>query len=141
MKIYIWGTGRLVGKVVGKYIDIESVEGFIDNNRSKREYMGKRVYAPEEITEMKYDAICVANLFSAEIYAQCSKIGIDLNRVIFLYNNCKLEDINKDYDFIEDVLGQEYADIVKKRYHVIRGVEAYGNLCLSTWKYGLGGGI
>lgn len=132
MKLFIWGTGRLAGKVVGRYIDIEKIEGFIDNNKKQREYMGKKVYAPEEILEMEYDAICVANLFSMEIYAQCQEIGINLNKVIFLYNNCKLEDINRDYGFIEEVLGKEYADIIKRRYYVVRGVEAYGNLFLST---------
>lgn len=138
MKLYIWGTGRLVGKVVGKYIDIDNVTAFIDNDKSQREYMGKKVYTPEEITKMEYDAICVANLFSADIYMQCQEIGIDLNKVIFLYNNCKLEDINRDYSFVENVLGQGYADIIKKRYHVVRGVEAYGSLFLSkeAWEKG-----
>lgn len=45
MKILIWGTGRLVGKVVGRYIDIERVSGFIDNDSTKTEYMGKK-YTP-----------------------------------------------------------------------------------------------
>lgn len=47
MKLYIWGTGRLVGKVVGRYVDINKVEAFIDNNRGKIEYMGKKVVSPE----------------------------------------------------------------------------------------------
>ncbi len=42
--IYL-GTGRLVGKVVGRYIDIENVSGFIDNDSRKAEYMGKK-YTP-----------------------------------------------------------------------------------------------
>ena len=139
MKLYIWGTGRLVGKVVGRSIDIEDVEAFIDNNANKKEYMGKPVYTPDEVVKMEYDAICVANLFSREIYAQCQKLGIDLDRVIFLYNNCELKDMNKDYGFVSRILGQEYADVVKRRYHVVRGVEAYGDLCL-TGKI-QGGGI
>lgn len=32
MKILIWGTGGLVGTVVGKYIDIDNGVGFIDND-------------------------------------------------------------------------------------------------------------
>ncbi len=130
MKLYIWGTGRLVGKVVGRYIDIDDVEAFIDNDKNKKEYMGKAVYLPEELVKLEYDAICVANLFCKEIYAQCVELGIDLDKVIFLYNNCDLCDVNKNYDFVNQVLGKEYAEIVKKRYHVVRGVEAYGDLCL-----------
>lgn len=130
MNIFIWGTGRLVGKVVGKHIDIENIEGFIDNDESKKEYMGKRVYRPHEILNIRYDAICVANLYADEIYKQCQTIGIDLDRVIFLYNNSVLQDRNRNYRFVEAVLGKEYAEIVKRRYHVVRGVEAEGDLFL-----------
>lgn len=137
MKLYIWGTGRLTGKVVGTYINIKDIEGFIDN-AGKGEHMGKPVYTPEEVSTMEYDAICVANLFAKEIYVQCQKIGIDLKRVIFLYNNCILKDMNEDYEFVSCILGQEYGDIVKKRYHTIRGVEAYGNLCLNEFNGGGG---
>ncbi len=134
MQIYIWGTGRLVGKVVGRYIDLEKVAGFIDNDKSKKEYMGKAVYRPDEMLNMEYDAICVANLYAAEIHSQCEDIGIDLNKVIFLYNNCDLQDMNQDYQFAEAVLGKEYAEIVRRRYHVVRGTEAYGDLFLEEVK-------
>lgn len=130
MHIYIWGTGRLVGKVVGKHIDIENVDGFIDNDKTKREYMGKKVFSPDEMVDREYDAICVANLYAREIYAQCQDIGICLDKLIFLYSNSTLQDMNKDYQFVETVLGKEYAEIIKKRYHVVRGVEACGDLFL-----------
>lgn len=101
--------------------------------------MGKKVLSPEEVVNMEYDAIIVANLFSREIYLQCQQIGINLRKVIFLYNNCVLEDINKDYDFIESIIGGEFAELVKRRYHVVRGVEASGNLCLYGTEFGQGG--
>lgn len=130
MIMLIWGTGRLVGKVVGRYIEIDDVTAFIDNDRNKTEYMGKKVLRPEEASKIEYDAIVVANLFQKEIREQCNLLGIDLKKVIFLYNNCVLEDVNRNYNFVEQVLGKEYSEIVKNRYHVVRGVEAYGDLCL-----------
>ena len=132
MRLFIWGTGRLVGKVVGRYIDLENVSGFIDNDDKKTEYMGKKVYSPLQIKDMEYDAICVANLFAKEIYQQCEELKIDLDKVIFLYSNCKLQDMNKNYDFVKSILGEEYADIVAQRYHIVRGVEAYGDLFLKN---------
>lgn len=137
MKLLIWGTGRLVGKVVGRFIDIKDVAAFIDNDAGKKEYMGKKVLCPEKVTKIEYDAIVVANLFQKEIREQCKLLGIDLKKVIFLYNNCVLKDVNEDYGFIERVLGKEYAEIIRNRYHVVRGVEAYGDLCLKM----SGGGI
>ena len=140
MKLLIWGTGRLVGKVVGRYIDIENVAGFIDNDSRKTEYMGKKVYSPLVLKDMEYDAICVANLFAEEIYWQCKELKIDTDKVIFLYSNCKLQDMNKNYDFVKYILGEEYADIVAQRYHVVRGVEAYGDLFLKNADFIRGGG-
>ena len=125
MIIYMWGTGRLVGHVVGQYISLDKIEAFIDNDKSKVEYMGKKVISPAQIVEQKYDAILVANLFRKEIYKQCLELGIDLDKVIFLYDNCVMEDVNRDYSFVEKVLGKEYTGIVKERYHMIRGVEAH----------------
>ena len=86
MKIYIWGTGRLTGMVVGRWISIDRIEGFIDNNESINEYMGKKVVRPVELLNVQYDAILVANLFAKEIQAQCEEIGIDSEKVIYLYN-------------------------------------------------------
>ena len=93
--------------------------------------MGKKVHRPKEMVELEYDAICVVNQYSKEIREQCKNIGINLNKVIFLYNNYDIQDFNKDYDFIENVLGKKCALWIKERYHIVRGVEAYGDLFLN----------
>lgn len=139
MVLLVWGTGRLVGKVVGKYVELDKISAFVDNNKNKKEYMGKRVLHPENVVQMEYDAILVANFFQVEIRKQCQSLGIDLKRVIFLYNNYTLEDVNKDYNFVEQILGKEYAEVVKHRYHVVRGVEAFG--CPYLEDKGSGGGV
>lgn len=132
MKIYMWGTGRLAGKVIGKYIDADAIEGFVDNAREKEIYMGKKVISPQELRDTEYDAILVANLFSIEIYNQCVDLEIDLNRVIFLYQNCIMQDLNRNYMLAEKIIGTKYADIVKNRYYLVRGVETREELCLSN---------
>lgn len=85
MTIYIWGCGRLTGKILGRYIALEDVEGFIDNNITIKEYMGKKVFTPNEIVGREYDAIIVANLYSREIYEQCRSMNYDLKKMIFVY--------------------------------------------------------
>ena len=37
MVMLVWGTGRLVGKVVGRYIEVDDVTAFVDNDMSKKE--------------------------------------------------------------------------------------------------------
>ncbi len=106
MKILVWGTGRLVGKVVGRWVALEDVTAFIDNNPNMTEYMGKSVIRPDQISQMEYDAIVVANLFSDEISRQCQSLdGVDTSKIIYLYNNCKVVDMNQNYNFVQEILG------------------------------------
>lgn len=97
MKLFVWGTGRLVGKVVGVHVKEENIMGFIDNNCIDGLYMDKPVFRPHEMVGKEYDAILVANLYRKDIYEQCKELGIDLAKVIFLYNNYELADVNQDY--------------------------------------------
>ena len=113
MNIYVWGTGRLVGKVVGKYIDISVVKAFIDNDKNKKMYMNKPVVHPTDMLNENYDAIIVANLFRKEITKQCKELGINLDKVIFAYENCDMVDTNKDYVFVERIVGKQFSDVIK----------------------------
>lgn len=129
MRIYVWGTGRLVGKVVGKLIELDEIAGFIDNDCNKIEFMGKKVYSPYEMVSHHYDAIVVATIYAKEVYIQCKELGLELNKIIYLYDNYEVKDLNMDYDFISTILGKKNAELVKHRHHIIRGVEAQGMLC------------
>ncbi len=135
MKKYIWGTGRLTGMVIGRFINLDDIEAFIDNDGRKTEYMGKEVLRPEALSGLEYDAVIVANLYSKEIQEQGGRLGLDLSKFIYLYSNCSVLDMNKDYAFVERVLGKEYADVVRKRHHIVRGVDAFGDLCLKDSKF------
>ena len=132
MTIYIWGCGRLTGKILGRYIALEDVEGFIDNNITIKEYMGKKVFTPNEIVGREYDAIIVANLYSREIYEQCRSMNYDLKKMIFVYSNCYMRDLNTDYKFIEKVLGTECADAIKNRYHIVRDLDINDSLVFDS---------
>ena len=132
MNLYIWGTGRLAGISIGDWIKLEDVKGFIDNNSAIKKFMGKEVYSPEEMKEKEYDAIIVANLYSKEIKKQCEILNIDLDKVIFLYENYILQDMNEDYEFIAKILGKENSERLQKRDKVIRSVETYGDLCFKN---------
>ena len=132
MNLYVWGTGRLVGKVIGRYVPVDQIKGFIDSNKKCDEYMGRKVLLPQELLDVDYDAVLVINLYSKEIYEQCIDLGITLDKVIFTYENFELKDLNQDYDFIKSVVGEEYAQIIQNRYHIVRGVEAYDTTDIQT---------
>lgn len=127
MQIYVWGTGRLTGKVIGRYISPDKITAYIDNDKSKKSWQGKSVIEPAEVLNRDYDAVVVINLHSREIYEQCKNLGLNLNKVIFLYENIIEQDLNQNYTLIEEVFGKEYTDIVKNRYHLVRDCEAMKN--------------
>lgn len=119
--IYIWGTGVILARILDYWIKEEDVEAFIDNDASKHKYLGKPVLRPSEI-EPDYGAIIVASLHTYEIRKQCLELGLNTQKIIFLYNNIMLEDINQDYGFVQQILGSQYAQIIKNRYHLVRNI-------------------
>lgn len=130
MKIYVWGTGILVGKVVGTYLEIGKIEAFIDNNEKKYEFMGKKVYLPEKMVDVDYDAIIVITIYSKEIYEQAQKLGLDIDKFIFVYDNFSLQDINRNYELAREIFGENYSNLIQNRYQIIRKNEetiAVGN--------------
>lgn len=120
-KIYIWGTGIILERILNHRITLEEIFAFIDNDISKKNFMGKRVIRPEELP-LDYDAVIVASMYTEEIRRQCIALKINLEKVIFLYNNVRMEDINSNYELVAEVLGDEYKDIIKNRYHLIRAI-------------------
>lgn len=120
-KIYIWGTGIILERILNHRITLEEIFAFIDNDISKKTFMGKRVIRPEELP-LDYDAVIVASMYTEEIRRQCIALKINLEKVIFLYNNVRMEDINSNYELMAEVLGDEYKDIVKNRYHLVRTI-------------------
>ncbi|MDD6812676.1 MAG: macrocin O-methyltransferase [Lachnospiraceae bacterium] len=120
-QVYVWGTGVVLARILDYWIKRDEIIAFIDNDENKRVYIGKKVIHPSEIAE-KYDAIIVANSHTQEIIKQSLELGLDIKKMIFLYNNISTNDINRDYSFVSDILGEHYAKIVKERYHLVRNI-------------------
>lgn len=63
MEILIWGTGRLAARYMKfSYFAGYEIIGFVDSYKTDSQFMGYRVYRPEEIGVLEYDylVICVA---------------------------------------------------------------------------------
>lgn len=119
MKILIWGTGRICTKVI-QDIPSDKIVGYIDSRRTGKEFAGKKLYRPDELQNVEYDAIIVATVYGGEIYELCKKNCINLKKVIFAYGNAYIKDLNKDYNFINNICGKQYSDAIKNRYHLSR---------------------
>lgn len=119
MKLLVWGKGIKFSLLKDRFINMEEVIGFVDNNKSENEYLGKPVYLPEDIKKTDYDALIVASNSTEAIYKQCLNVGIDLSKTIFIYRNWTMNPLNDTSGLAEKIFGKEFAEFQRGKYHVI----------------------
>lgn len=120
MKIFMWGAGFAARELLESELKNVEITAFIDKNKKK--IANYPVYLPEEAVGLEYDAIIVATAFAKEICEQAIKLGYDLTKFIFVYCNYCFEDLNINYKLAEQIFSKRYVDVIKNRYHVIRGM-------------------
>lgn len=104
-QILIWGTGNIAKEMIERGLEANIV-GFIQTNRTSNIFMEKQIYTPDSII-IDYDYIVVANTYSDEIYENCKKNCINLNKVIF-FKPTKKPSTNKETDLhiVRRILGE-----------------------------------
>ncbi|WMJ84006.1 TylF/MycF/NovP-related O-methyltransferase [Oscillospiraceae bacterium LTW-04] len=123
MEIYVWGTGCAASELIGKAIAAENVTAFVDTYAPQTGmafFLSRPVITPEKLKDQDYDLVIVASRHSQEIMKQCQRLGLDLSRLFFLYNNYVVEDLNQNYELVKSVLPKGFLREVKNRYRVIR---------------------
>ncbi len=121
MKVFIWGCGFAARELIERELSEIKISVFIDKN--KKVFLDQMVYSPEEAVGLQYDAVIVASAFAGEIHKQAKELGYDLTKFIFVYGNYLLQDINRNYGLAEQIFSKQYIEIIKNRYHVIRGMK------------------
>lgn len=125
MKIFVWGIGFAAKELLEKELKDVKIAGFIDKKASVNHNLyikGVKVYAPDDIIKLEYDLIIVATGHSHSVYNQAKSIGIALDKMFFIYNNYTFADLNKDYTVAKGIFQTDYINVIKNRYHVIRGM-------------------
>ena len=120
MKIFMWGVGFAAHELMEGELKEVKITAFIDKNKKKMD--GYAVYSPEAAVELEYDAIIVATAYAREIYIQAKELGYDLSKFIFVYCNYFFNDMNSNYELAGRIFSEKYIDVIRNRYHVIRGM-------------------
>lgn len=120
MKIFMWGAGFAARELMEGELKEVKITAFID--KSKKRIDKYAVYSPEEAVNLEYDAVIVATAYAREICIQAKELGYDLSKFIFVYNNYFFNDMNSNYELAGQIFSEKYIDIIKNRYHVIRGM-------------------
>ncbi len=90
MRVYIWGTGHMAADYLRQErgdLREEDIIGFIESEKTKDSFCGKKVYEPDEIIKTEYDYIFVCvNHYGREIYDTCKALRINTDKLILMDN-------------------------------------------------------
>ena len=86
MKIFIWGTGHVAHSYLCQNeVTEKDIVGFIQTNRTLKEWKGIKVYEPNEIEKIEYDYILVCLYGDAgNIINTCNENMIPLEKVLLI---------------------------------------------------------
>lgn len=119
MRIYVWGTGFAAKELLENELKDIPIKAFIDNHKGDENFL---VISPEEAVKEDYDAIIVATGYAQEIYSQAVQLKFDMSKFIFIYNNYLYSDMNINYVLAHKIFSPKYVNVIKNRYHIIRGM-------------------
>lgn len=85
-KVLLWGTGKISAQCEENGINAEII-GYVETQKTKERYRGKKVYSADEIPGGGYNYLIVANDFAAEVEKTCVEHHISMENVIFVTYN------------------------------------------------------
>lgn len=83
MKVLVWGTGEWADRLLPVIGNEDEIIGFVESEKSKDFFRGKKVYGANEIKEIDCDVIAIINSHADEIQYEIEKQGIQKEKVIF----------------------------------------------------------
>ncbi len=120
MGIYVWGAGCGASQLISKGLEIGKISAFVDSFPVKSDFLGRPVLRPEELPVADCELLIVTSRHSGDIAGQCSRLGLDRERILFLKNHCRLEDMNASCTTAaEKLLGGELLERLLPRQRVI----------------------
>lgn len=133
-KIAIWGTGNVCQEFNKSLVGGEIV-AYIDSFQSGKEFDGRQVYTLDEFlkTDIEYDYIVVANVFTNDIYTKCLECNVDMRKVIFLrplQNTRDVELLNRNLVYLQEI-APSYLEEALKESDRRMGIDTKGGVVLN----------
>ena len=119
MGIYVWGTGCGASQLICQGLEIQRVSAFVDSFPQSGDFLGRPVLRPEELPVSDCELLIVTTRHSGEVAGQCSRLGLGRERMLFLKNHCRLEDMNTPCTVAGELLGKELLERLLPRQRVI----------------------
>ena len=144
MRIMIWGTGEIAKEFVGYLRKDVEIAGYINTYKEADEYDGFRIFSLKEVFEsqIEYDYIVVANVYSNEILKVLSCYQYDNSKVIFLRPFQIMNDVDISFRKLDQlqIIAPDYVKIARReggyRMSIDSQEKAYCNdYPLYQWDY------
>lgn len=100
-RILVWGTGRISSELCENGIN-GCLIGFIETKKQSKMFRNMPVYDINE-SWPDFDYVIVANVYSNEIYKECSNRNISIDKFIFLYPVLKKVGVT-DLELLKNIL-------------------------------------
>ena len=120
MEVYVYGTGCGAGELIDRALPAERVAAFVDSAPAAPAFLGRPVITPEELAGRDYDLVIVTTREAEAVAARCAALGIDARRLLFLKNNCVLQDRNLCYERAGALLGRDFLEKLRGSQRLIR---------------------
>lgn len=104
-RIYVWGTGCVAGELLENGLDIGEISGFIDSTPGKDTFLGKPVFPPARLKEVKFDLVLAASRRSREILEAYFSLGLPREKLLLTRCSQTVTDLNENRAYAAGILG------------------------------------
>ncbi len=109
MTIYVFGTGCGAGDLIDEALPADRIAAFVDREGGGT-FLDRPVISLEQLAGRDYDLLIVASREAERIEADCRRLGLDPEKLLFLKNHSVIVDRNRRYEPARTVLGDAYVD-------------------------------
>ena len=131
MGIYVWGTGCGASQLISRGLELGRISAFVDSFPQGGDFLGRPVLRPEELPVSDCELLIVTSRHSGDIAEQCGRLGLGRERILFLKNHCRPEDMNASCTAAEKLLGRELLQRLLPRQRIISTPERLSSCALS----------
>lgn len=123
MKIIIYGTGKIAKKIIEEeFIDINQVDSFVESEKTKDEWLGKKVYSLDDMIEKKsFDVLVIAIQRADDVYRRCIEKEIDSKKILLMFplKNSICCDVRSNFKLGQKLLSIEGNEFLYQNFGVI----------------------
>lgn len=118
MGIYVWGTGCGASELIEQGLPLEQITAFVDSFPAGETFLNKTVLRPEQLDKDNCDLLIVTTRHGDAVGETCRKLGLPVEKTLYLKNNCELQDRNAACTAAQ-ILGEELLAKLLPKQHIV----------------------